>query len=235
MKKKGIIIIPVYNEEYNIKKVIEDLKKEIEFKLLLINDGSSDKTTTVVKEENRVNIINLPYNLGIGGAVQTGFQYAHKNNYNMVIRMDGDGQHKADQIKKILQPILNRKADVIIGSRFLDNSSKNTTFIRRVGQAIISLLVSLIARQRITDSTSGFRCYNEKALNLLNQYYPVDYPEPEEIIFLKKNGIKIREIAVLMKQREEGESSLTTIKSFYYMIKVTLSIFINIFRSPIIK
>jgi glycosyltransferase involved in cell wall biosynthesis len=234
-KIKGIIIIPVYNEEHNIKGVIEELKQEIEFKLLLINDGSSDKTAMVAKETNGVNIIDLPYNLGIGGAVQTGFQYACKNNYNIIIRMDGDGQHRSDQIKKILQPVLDKKADVIIGSRFLDNHSKRPIFIRRMGQKIISLMVSLIIRQRITDSTSGFRCYNKQALNLLNQYYPTDYPEPEEIIFLKKNGLRIKETAVLMKPREKGNSSLTTIKSFYYMIKVTLSIFINIFRSSIIK
>ena len=230
---KTLIIIPAYNEEKNIKRVIEDV---VSFgphaKILVIDDGSSDRTGTVARETKKADIITLPHNLGIGGAVQTGFKYARRNNYDVVVRVDGDGQHRADQIKKILQPILERETDVTIGSRFLNILTRHHNFIRRIGQKTISSLISLIIRQNITDATSGFRCYNKYAIELLNKYYPTDYPEPEEIIFCKKNNLKIKEVGILMKEREKGTSSLTAINSVYYMIKVILSIVINILRTP---
>lgn len=233
---KTLVIIPAYNEEENIKEVVEGVKREEPHaKILVIDDGSSDNTASIVKETQKAEIIMLPHNLGIGGAVQTGFKYAHRNHYDVVVRVDGDGQHRADQIKKILQPILDQKADIIIGSRFLSFPTRYPVSIRRIGQKVISSLASLIIRQRVTDATSGFRCYNKKAIGLLNQYYPTDYPEPEEIIFFKKNNLQIEEVGILMKIRERGSSTIIALNSIYYMIKVILSIFINIFRTPVIK
>lgn len=233
---KTLIIIPAYNEEKNIERVIADLKQEgLNLDILIIDDGSSDHTTLIAEKTQKAMVVTLPNNLGIGGAVQTGFKYAERNNYDAVVRVDGDGQHRPAEIPKIIKPILDQEADLVIGSRFLNPDRPHSIYARRIGQKIISLLTSAITGQKITDSTSGFRGYNRQAIILLNKYYPSDYPEPEEIIFLKKNKFKIKEVEVSMRQREEGSSSLTTIKSIYYMIKVVLSIFIALLRTPIIK
>lgn len=232
-----LAIVPAYNEEKNIAGVVQDIKSsEPGLDILVINDGSSDRTASVIDNLPGVRAVNLPFNLGIGGAVQTGFKYAELYDYDIVIKVDGDGQHKAEEIKKILQPMLEGQADVVIGSRFLKgNKSYQPVFARRMGQQVISFLTSLVIRQKITDATSGFRCYSKKVIKWLNEYYPADYPEPEEIIFLKKNKFRIKEVWVVMRDRLGGSSSLTTLKSFYFMIKVTLSILINFLRTPVIK
>ena len=230
---KTLIIIPAYNEEENIRQVVESVNKyEPHAKILVIDDGSSDSTASIVKNTKKADIIVLPHNLGIGGAVQTGFKYAHKNDYDLVVRVDGDSQHRTDHIQKILQPILHQETDIVIGSRFVGVPTRYPHFIRRIGQKIISSLISLLTREKITDASSGFRCYNKDAIELLSQYYPSDYPEPEEIIFCKKNNLRIKEVGILMREREKGTSSLTAINSVYYMIKVILSIVINILRTP---
>lgn len=232
---KILIIIPAYNEAENIKKVIENVRKQKpNVKILVIDDGSSDDTAKIVQRTQRTEIIMLPHNLGIGGAVQTGFRYAYRNKYDIVIRVDGDNQHRADQIEKILKPVLEQEAEIVVGSRFLNNRRKYPISIRRIGQKIISSLVSIIVSQRVTDATSGFRCYDKRTINLLSRYYPSDYPEPEEIIFCKRNHLKVKEVGILMKQREKGKSSLTPMKSIYYMIKVTLAVLISILRTPVI-
>lgn len=231
-----IAVVPAYNEAKNIEGVINNIKKEEpDLDILVIDDGSVDNTTFIAQNSQKATVITLPHNLGIGGVVQTGFKYAERNNYDLIVRLDGDGQHPAEGITKILQPVLTGEADLVIGSRFLKDSETYPDFIRRVGQRIISFFVSILSGQKISDSTSGFRCYNKKVIVLLNKYYPADYPEPEEIIFLKKNNFKIKEVAVSMFQREEGNSSITFIKSLYYMMKVILSLFISILRTPIIK
>lgn len=233
---KILVIIPAYNEAKNIVGVIDDIKKlDSNLDILIIDDGSSDQTSQMAEGTGKAIVITLPNNLGIGGAIQTGFKYAERKNYDIIVRVDGDGQHKAEEIKKIVKPVLDKEADVIIGSRFLNQNKSHPVSIRRIGQKIISFLISVIIRQKITDGTSGFRCYNQHLIILLNRYYPTDYPEPEEIIFLKKNKFKIKEVGVLMRSRVEGSSSLTAIKSLYYMVKVILSIFISILRTPVIK
>lgn len=232
-----LAIVPAYNEEKNIAGVIRDVRSaEPGLDILVINDGSSDGTASVIENLPHVRAVNLPFNLGIGGAVQTGFKYAEFYDYDIVIKVDGDGQHKAEEIKKIIQPVVEGQTDVAIGSRFLrGDKSYQQILARRLGQQVISFLTSLIIGQKITDATSGFRCYSRRAVNLLNKYYPADYPEPEEIIFLKKNKFRIKEVGVAMRNRLGGSSSLTTLKSFYFMIKVTLSILINFLRTPVIK
>lgn len=236
---KLIVVIPAYNEEHSIDAVINQIPKDIPgidaLEIVVIDDGSSDETTKVAKETNQATVITLPYNLGIGAAVQTGFIYAQRKDYDIVVRVDGDGQHRPEDIPKLLRPIMENETDIIIGSRFLEGQGSYPVSSRWLGQRLIALLTSLIIRQRITDSTSGFRCYNKQSIALLNEYYPVDYPEPEEIIFLRKNKFRIQEIRVKMQERQEGNSSLTVIKSPYYLIKVILSLFISMLRSPVIK
>src|SRR3989344_5624039 len=220
-----LVIVPAYNEGQNIETVINDVKKEApQAEIMVINDGSSDQTGFIAEATQKATVINLPYNLGIGGAVQAGFKYAKRNGFQTVVRVDGDGQHPAQGIAMVLEPILNGEADMVIGSRFLYSSGEKPR--------------SVLARssgQKITDASSGFRAYNEEVINLLNKYYPADYPEPEEIIFLKKNNFRIKEVGVPMKIRTKGSSSITSVRSIYYALKVALSLFIGILRNPIIK
>lgn len=233
---KILVVIPAYNEEKNIENVINDIKKEeAMMDVMVVDDGSSDNTGLIAEKTQKVILLSLPYNLGIGGAMQAGFKYAKRNNYDIIVKFDGDGQHKAKEIKKILEPILKKEADMAIGSRFLEGNKSYPVFARRIGQKIFSILTSIIIGQKITDSTSGFRCYNRQATNLFEEYYPTDYPEPEEIIFLKKNNLKIKEVWVSMANRQGGNSSITIIRSLYYMVKVILSLLINLLRAPIIK
>jgi hypothetical protein len=233
---KTLIVIPAYNEEKNIGEVIEDVKREMPpAEILVVDDGSSDRTSLVSQETEKAVVITLPYNLGIGGAVQTGFRYAQDNGYEIVVRVDGDGQHPAKGISQVIEPILRGEADMVIGSRFLGPGRPHSILARRIGQKAIGLLLTLITGQKITDATSGFRAYNQPALDLLNKYYPSDFPEPEEIVFLKKNKLKMKEVPVLMKEREAGHSSIRTIRYIYYAVKVSFSIFISILRSPILK
>jgi len=236
---KLAIIIPAFNEEHSVGTVINQIPKDIpgidEKEIVVIDDGSSDETTRAAKETGKATVITLPYNLGIGAAVQTGFIYAQRKNYDVIVRVDGDGQHRPQDILRLIRPIMVNETDMVIGSRFLEGQGSYPISSRWLGQRLIALLTSLIIRQKITDSTSGFRCYNKQSIKLLNEYYPVDYPEPEEIIFLRKNSFQIKEIGVSMREREGGSSSLTVIKYPYYLIKVILSLFISMLRSPVIE
>lgn len=236
---KLMVIIPAYNEEHSIRTVIEQIPKSIpgidEREVVVIDDGSSDETTRVAKETGKATVITLSYNLGIGAAVQTGLIYAKRKNCDVIVRVDGDGQHRAEDILRLLRPIMAQETDMTIGSRFLEDQGFHPISGRWLGQRLIAFLTSLIIRQKITDSTSGFRCYNRQSIELLNEYYPTDYPEPEEIIFLKKNKFRIKEIRVEMREREKGNSSVTVIKFPYYLIRLLLSLFISMLRAPVIK
>lgn len=232
---KIIIIIPAFNEEKNISSVIKSLNElDKNMDIAVINDGSNDRTGPVAEESGKAYVINLPCNLGIGGAVQTGFIFARKEGYDIAIQFDGDGQHIAEEIPKILQPILNSAADVVIGSRFLINDQGfKSTWTRRIGIKIFEFMNTLFISQKITDNTSGFRAYNREAIDFLSVNYPVDYPEPEAVVLLGRNGFVIKEIPVIMKDRTQGKSSISGLKSFYYMIKVTLSIIMTAMRSRV--
>lgn len=232
---KTLIIVPVFNEAENIKKVINDLRNESDvWDILIINDCSNDNTREVVENIYDINLINLCINLGIGGAVQTGFIYARDNNYDVAIQFDGDGQHNAKEIRKILEPIINKTADVSIGSRFLEKSGGfKSTKTRRVGILIFQLINSIIIRQKITDNTSGFRAYDRKVIEFLSNNYPMDYPEPESIILLKRNQFKIIEVSCRMNERNGGKSSISGITNAFYMIKVILSVLMNSIRPKI--
>lgn len=233
---KILIIVPAFNEEKNILKVIDSLNKQNpEWNILIINDCSEDNTLNVCESTDRAIVINLCSNIGIGGTVQTGFRFAQNNDYDIAVQFDGDGQHIANEIPKLLEPIINNKCDVVIGSRFLINhKGYKSTKIRRFGIKIFQLVNSILINQKITDNTSGFRAYNKKALHFLSDCYPTDYPEPESVILLSKNGYKILEVSTVMKEREEGKSSISGFKNFAYMINVLLAIIMNSIR-PTIK
>jgi glycosyltransferase involved in cell wall biosynthesis len=228
---KKIAIIPAFNEEKNIEKVILSIKQwQPDFDIVVINDGSVDLTSSVARQTKQAVVIDLPANIGIGGAVQTGFIYSRRKDYDLAVQIDGDGQHDAAEIEKLIEPILTQKADMVIGSRFLSQSKYKGTTWRRLGIKIFALLNLIFLGEKITDSTSGFRAFNRRAIEILSQDYPDDFPEPETIFFLKKKGLKVMEVPVSMNFRQAGRSSLTLFKSVYYMIKVTLAISILMLR-----
>jgi len=229
---KTLVIVPAYDEALNIVQVIENLNSTNPLlDIVIINDASKDNTGELAEKTGKAFVINLPCNLGIGGAVQTGFKFARRYNYDIALQFDGDGQHKASEIHKLLEPVKEGKADVVIGSRFCGESPGfKSTFIRRIGIKLFEVLNSLLIKQRITDNTSGFRAYNKKAIVFLSQHYPNDYPEPEAVILLAKNGFHIEEVFVDMQVRQGGVSSITGLKPVYYMVKVLLAIFISNLR-----
>jgi glycosyltransferase involved in cell wall biosynthesis len=233
---KVLIIVPAFNEEDNIQNTILDLKTNTpNYDILVINDGSKDQTSKLAKNSG-AKVIDMPINVGIGGAVQTGFIYASKNDYDIAIQFDGDGQHKAQEILPLIAPILSKESDVVIGSRFLEKDNEfRSTFTRRIGIKFFELLNSVLIGQRITDNTSGFRAYNKTAIKLLANNYPEDFPEPEAVILLGKNGFKIKEIFSHMRERKGGVSSISATKSVYFMIKVTLSILITAIKPKLVK
>lgn len=234
---KILVIVPAYNEEDCIDKVIYDLKNtNPSWDVLIINDGSKDNTSAVARETKLAFVIDLVSNLGIGGAVQTGFKFAARNGYDIALQFDGDGQHIATEIPKLIEPIINNEVDVVIGSRFaVSHYGWKSSIPRRMGIFVFTILNRILIRQKITDSTSGFRAYNKSALDFLAVNYPMDYPEPEAIILLGKNGYKLKEIHADMKARETGTSSINYRRAVYYMIKVVLAILMTSIRPKIRK
>ena len=176
MSKKILIIIPAYNEEKSIEKVLTSVKKEVPgCDVLVINDGSKDKTASVA-QNCRANVVSVPYNLGIGGAVQTGLLYAQIKKYDIAIQLDADGQHKANEIEKLLAALKKNEADMVLGSRFLHKTNYHSSFMRKLGNIIFSGLIAMVTKQRFSDSTSGFRAWNRQAINFLSSNYPTEFP-----------------------------------------------------------
>jgi glycosyltransferase involved in cell wall biosynthesis len=234
-EQKILVIIPAYNEEKNIAHVIKSLKNQkLNLDCIVINDGSKDNTQQAAEETGLATVIDLPSNLGIGGAVQTGFKYALYNNYSYAIQFDGDGQHLASEIPKLLAPLKNNEYDACIGSRFKEKTlGFQSTFMRRFGIKIFEVLSNILIQKKITDSTSGFRAYNKECIAFLAANYPTDYPEPETVILLGKNNFNVTEVSVEMAERQGGESSISGLKSAYYMIKVSLSMLMTAQRQMV--
>ena len=224
---KTLIIIPAYNEELNIEKTIKDITDNTDYDYVVINDGSKDNTLKILKENN-YNHINLIHNLGIGGAVQTGYKYAYENGYDIAVQFDGDGQHDAKYISNICAPIIDGQADMVIGTRYLDKSASEfkSTFMRRLGSNIISFCIKLCTKNKITDPTSGFRAINKEIIEEFAKDYPTEYPEPESTTCMLKKGYKVIEIPVNMKERIGGKSSIRLFKTVDYMFKVCITIII---------
>ncbi len=240
MKKKSsdiLIIIPTFNESANISGLIERVKETYPgWDILVVNDASTDGSGGIAESTGKAFVINLPYNLGIGGSVQTGFKYARNKGYQIALQFDGDGQHKVSEIKKLVKPLKDGEADVVIGSRFNRKSDGfKTQYVRRIGIKIFEWFSFLLIRQKITDHTSGFRAYNRKVFCFLADNYPTDFPEPEVVILLGHNGFKMKEVFTQMLRRQGGASSIPLAKGPYYMIKVMLSMFMASIRSKIIK
>jgi glycosyltransferase involved in cell wall biosynthesis len=225
--QKVLAIIPAYNEEKNIPTVVKSLRTTAPWlDILVIDDGSKDQTAHLAAQSG-AEVVSLPVNLGIGGAVQTAFLYAWEKGYDIALQVDADGQHKAEEIEKLLAPLKEGNVDVVIGSRFLEKTSYQSPLGRRMGIFLLSQTLKRVVRQTFTDPTSGFRAYNRKALYVLSHYYSIDYPEPDAIVTLIKNGLKLQEVVVEMEQRMHGKSSITPLKSGYYMLKVSLAIVLN--------
>jgi len=231
-EKKTLVIIPAFNEEGSIRGVIEGVSMTLpQSTILVVNDGSTDGTSEKTKASGGT-VLDLPFNLGIGGAMQAGFRYAFEKGYDIAIQVDADGQHDPKEIPKLLHALTEKKADMVIGSRFLGDSEFKSSVMRRMGISIFSHVISMIVGQKITDPTSGFRATNRKAIRLFAYDYPQDYPEPEAVILLHQCRLKMGEVPVGMSERYAGESSITKIRSIYYMVKVLLAIFVDCFKKP---
>lgn len=201
----------------------------ISLQALPVNDCSSDKTIFEIKKATNI-FLDLPVNLGIGGAVQSGYRYARLNDFDIAVQLDGDGQHPVSELHKLIEPILKNECDVVIGSRFIEKEGFQSSGLRRFGITYFKRFNQFLLGIKITDSTSGFRAINNKAIELACNYYPDEYPEPEAIVLFHMNGLKINEVPVTMKERQGGASSISSLKSVYYMIKVTLGILFIYFR-----
>lgn len=227
INKKILIIIPCFNEEASVSGLLKEISElkiaGATVKALPVNDCSTDKTVSEIRKSGS-DFLDLPVNLGIGGAVQAGYRYAKLNGYDVAVQLDGDGQHPVSELSKLLEPVISDQCDVVIGSRFINKEGFQSSGLRRFGINYFKRLNQLLLGIKITDSTSGFRAINAKAIELACKYYPDEYPEPEAIILFHLNGLSIQEVPVVMKERQGGISSISSVKSMYYMIKVTLGI-----------
>lgn len=223
---KTLIIIPAYNEEENIGPLLDELETSYpEYDYVVINDCSKDGTKAVLKTR-RAPFLDLPINLGIGGGVQAGYLYAVENGYDIAVQMDGDGQHLPEYLKHIIGPVEEGRADAVIGSRFLENEGFQSSFMRRVGIKFLSGLIRMLTGSRIYDVTSGFRAVNRKCIEAFATEYAQDYPEPEALVFSSTRDIRTLEVPVKMRERGGGSSSITGLKTIYYMIKVSFALII---------
>jgi glycosyltransferase involved in cell wall biosynthesis len=227
---RRVAIVPAYDEEASIARVVgELLAYDPGLCVVVVDDGSTDRTAEVARAAG-ANVISLPFNLGIGGAVQTGFRYAWEQGFDVAVRADGDGQHDPAELVAILRPVLADEADVAVGSRFIGAAGYRSSRSRRVGIRLLALIVSALTRQRITDPTSGFQAVNRLGIRLFAADYPHDYPEAEATVMVFKHRLRLQEVPVTMRARETGRSSITTLRSVYYMVKVVLAIFVALFR-----
>ena len=230
---KVLLIIPSYNEEENVlknyQKIIDYNKKnKTNYDAIVINDGSKDNTEKILCE-NKIPHIRLIQNLGIGGAMQTGYKYALENGYDIAVQFDGDGQHDINYVKNIVKPIIDQNANMVIGSRFINKDKDNfkSTLARRIGILMISLVIKLKTNKKIFDTTSGFRAVDKKIIEYFANNYPLEYPEPISTVDVLLQGLKVNEVPVKMLERTGGVSSITSWKTIYYMLNVTLSILIQ--------
>ena len=227
---KKLIIIPAYNEAANIEKTIAAIEQEAkDFDYVIINDCSTDNTLDICRQ-NKFNVIRLPINLGIGGAVQTGYKYAFQNGYDLAVQVDGDGQHDPAFLKTMSNYLEKEKCDMVIGSRFINKEGFQSSGTRRIGIKYFTILIKLLTGEKITDPTSGLRMVNRDIIEMFANDYPKDYPEPESVVAILRKKKKVKEIPVIMKARKGGVSSISPKKSIYYMIKVTLAILIECIR-----
>lgn len=227
---KKLIIIPAYNEAESIEATVRGIQAKMSgFDYVVINDCSTDKTREIC-ENNGFNVVNLSVNLGIGGAVQTGYIYARDNGYEIAVQMDGDGQHDVEFVQEMASHLENNGLDLVIGSRFINKEGFQSSRLRRIGISYFKGLIRLCTGKTITDPTSGYRMAGRRVIEMFADDYPKDYPEPETAVKILRAGLKVEEIPVVMRERQGGVSSISMGKSIYYMIKVTLAIIIERLR-----
>lgn len=232
---RRVAIVPALNEEHTVQRVIDELRAfDPGLDVVVIDDGSSDRTAEVAAAKGAY-VLRLPFNLGIGGAVQTGFKFAFEHDYDIAVRVDGDGQHDPAQLARILAPVLRGDADIVVGSRFAaEEGGYLSSRSRRVGIRILAAVVSRIVGQRVTDTTSGFQALNRRGIALFAHDYPHDYPEVEATVMVFRHRLRMQEVPVSMRERGGGQSSITALRSIYYMVKVLLAIFVGLFRRHVV-
>lgn len=230
---RRIAILPALNEERNIGRVLDELRAvDAGLDVVVVSDGSTDRTAEVASARG-AHVIRLPFVIGIGGAVQTGFRHAWEEGYELAVRLDGDGQHDPGELPALVAPVVAGEADLAVGSRFVEGGGYRSSAARRIGIRILARVVSLIARQRLTDTTSGFQACNRRAIALYAADLPHDYPEVEGMVMAIKHRVRLVEVPVTMREREHGRSSIGALASIYYMIKVLLALFIDLFRRDV--
>lgn len=228
--RRVLIIVPAYNEEAALRLTLPELREVApQFDVVVVNDGSTDATADIARSLGYP-VLDLCFNVGIGGAVQTGFKYAFDKGYEVAVQVDSDGQFPPDQIERLVALVLNEGWDMVIGSRYLAGPGYDGSHLRRFGNYVLSQFCTLFSGYKITDSTSGFRAYSRRALEYLAAYYPPDYPEPESIVFLARQGLRIHEEPVAMRRRQAGSSSIGGLRPLTYMSKVSLALTLNILK-----
>lgn len=229
-----IIIVPAFNEAASVGEVIREIREAVPGAVaVVINDGSRDATSAAARLAG-ARVVELPFNSGIGTAVQTGFRIAAEEGFDLALQVDGDGQHPPDQVPILIDTLLATGSNYVIGSRFADATGYRSSLARRGGIVILAKLVSAVSRQKVTDTTSGFRAADQSTIRLFAEHYPHDYPEVEAIVLARRAGLKVTEVPVRMRNRESGRSSITPFRSAYYMVKVGLAVLVQCMgRNPI--
>ncbi len=226
-----LVIVPAKNERESIGPLVRRLIQHLpECDVLIVDDGSTDGTALEVPLQAKV--VKLPFNLGIGGAMQTGYRYAAIHGYELAVQVDGDGQHRPSEVRRLLECLLTTDADIVVGSRFLEAGPYRQTLGRAVGAWILRTLIKALTGLRVTDCTSGFRAANTQVIQAFAHWYPEDYPEPEVILLLHRSGFTVSELPVHMRRRRKGNSSISTIKGVYYIIKVSTCLVLDMLRCP---
>lgn len=226
-----LVIVPVYNESGSIRKVIQQLRRALpEFDVLVVDDGSTDDTVRQVPLG--VPIVSLPFNLGIGGAMQTGYRYAALHGYDVAVQVDGDGQHRPSEVRRLVDTLLGGESDLIVGSRFLEQVRYKQTLVRTIGSQVLRGIIRVLVGMDLTDCTSGFRAANRRVILAFAHWYPEDYPEPEVILLLHRAGYRISELAVRMRHRRSGRSSIGLMRGVFYVMKVTVCLLLDLVRDP---
>jgi glycosyltransferase involved in cell wall biosynthesis len=227
---KALAIVPALNEAGSVGSVVREIRAAGLADVVVVDDGSTDATARIAREAG-ARVLALPFNLGIGGAVQAGYLFARRSGYDVAIQVDGDGQHDAAEIGKLVAPIERNEADVVLGSRYVEDSEYRAPALRRVGMKIFARTVSAITAQRFHDTTSGFRAAGRAAIDYLAEHYPQDYPEVESLVLLKRAGFRVLEVPCRFRERAQGRSSITTARSAYYLVKVLLAIGMGLLRA----
>jgi glycosyltransferase involved in cell wall biosynthesis len=228
---KRVAIVPARNEADCIAGVVKEIRGfDPGFEVVVVDDGSTDRTAAIAAAAG-ARVVRLPFNLGIGGAVQTGFRYALEHGFQLAVRLDGDGQHDAAELPRLLEPVLAGEADIAIGTRFASGArAYRVPLARRLGIKLFARVVSLLVRQRVTDTTSGFQAVNRRGIVLFAADYPHEYPEVEAVVMVSRHRLRLTEVPVRMRERAGGSSSITALRSVYYMLRVSLALFVGLFR-----